>query len=160
MYSAWQWTHVPWISAIIHWLFGIAGIVIAVLAPDEFLPIRLIFFGLGALMILLAFFLNKTHLSVSEDKSVLTRNWGPWLNMWCRTKEIPLDDVSHVILRWRKMGRRSRKGTIHTMVIRKSNGKEYDLFKPNCLPYNSEKCGRTLADVLSVEFMIDGDKRK
>ncbi len=159
MYSPWQWTHVPWISAIIHWLSGIAAIVIAVLAPAEAAPLPLVFFGLGTLVMLCGFFIPKTHLSVSEDKSMLTRNWGPWLNMWCRTKEIPLDNVSHVILRWRNMAKRSRRGTIHTMVIRNNNGKEHDLFNPNCLPYNSQKCGRTLAEVLGVEFVIDGDKR-
>jgi hypothetical protein len=59
-------------------------------------------------------------------------------------------------LRWRN---RQRTGTTHTMVMRNNNGKEHDLFKPNCMPYNSEKCGRTLAEVLGVEFMIDGDTR-
>ncbi len=161
--DVWQWTHVPWISAIVHWLSGIAAIVIGFLIPDEgeVFAFRVGFIGLGVLMMLSAFRLPKTYLSVSADKRMLKRTTGPWLKLWCRTEDIPLDDVNRVVLRWRNLarGRRGRgSGTTHEMLMKTSGRREYDLFRRDCLPVNAERCGRTLAEFLGVEFEIDGEE--
>jgi hypothetical protein len=119
---------------------------------------RAAFIGLGVLHIFGAFFLSGTKLCIGSDKT-LYRISGPWIGIRSKTHGIPLDSVSRIVHRWRYFGSGNEKsGVTHRMLLQTSKGDEYDIFPVDNLPSFPDRCGRSLAEFLCVEFCHDEDK--
>jgi hypothetical protein len=159
--TSWKWKYVPWVSAIIYWLSGVAATLVGLLAPVDSHAFRGGFLFLGIAGVICGFFLPKTVLSISADKKVITKSSGPWLGFWMKVESIPLENIQRVILRWRVM--KTNKGSVSGKTMRllaqNADGQERDLFPGEFMPSLPEKCGRSLAEFLQVEFRVDGDRR-
>lgn len=161
MQNTWSWVYVPWISAIIFFFVGVAAIAVAVetrTADSYAFPVM--FFLLGILFVVCAFLLPKTCLSVTKDKKILSKTTGPWIGFWTQTNDVSLSSVCRIILRWKyfRAGKAGGiKGTTHWLLLQYTDGKEFDLFPPNCLTPRAQKCGQSLADFLQVDFRVEGE---
>ena len=159
--DGWEWTYVPWISAIIYWLFSAGLIYLAFKWPPGSTTPKVGFLCLGLLMAAGGFLLRRTRLVVSPDKTVLTRESGPWAGFGQNRVTIPLANQRYVILRWRMslaVADNSAHQISHRLLIQDAEGREDDLFPQDALPLGAEKCGRSLASFLGIEFRVDGQK--
>ena len=129
--DTWEWTYVPWMSAIIYWLFAAAGFYIAFKWPADSIPPKVIFFCLAVLAVLGGFLLRRTRLVVSPDRRVLTRVSGPWAGFAQTRVTIPLANQRYVILRWRMslaVADNSAHQIRRRLLIQDAEGREDDLF--------------------------------
>ena len=130
------------------------------MVPGDSLPFHGIFFCLGVLALVFGFLLPKTRLSVAPDEKVLARVSGPWPSFCSKRVNIPLENERCVILRWRMSlaANNSEHQISHRLLIQDAEGREDDLFPQDALPIGAEKCGRSLAEFLGIEFRVDGQK--
>jgi hypothetical protein len=161
--AAWSWRHTPWVSALITVVAGCGGIAVGTLVNMHPYEIswwfRGAFVGLGVVIILSAFFLTKTSLLIGSDRKTLYRVSGPWIGIRSKAYSVPLDSVVSVVHRWRYLTTKQEKSNpIHRLFLQTRDGKEFDIFPVNKLPAFPDRCGRSLAEFLRVDFRLDEDR--
>lgn len=158
--NAWNWVHIPWLSAIAFVLAGSGGIWVGIALGADSFVFRAGFVGIGVATWICAFLLPKTRLSIERDKMVLQRTTGPWIGPGGKTTSIRVDSVRRVVFRWdyfigRKKG--ASDGSIHRLFLEDAEGGKWDIFPPDSLCMFPKRCGQSLADYLNVEFNVEGD---
>jgi hypothetical protein len=156
--NAWHWTHAVWFRVAAFLVTGAGAIWVGKAVRTGSFMFNGGFIFLGSVTVICAFVLPKTSLLIERDKKRLLRTTGPWIGFRRKTSSIPLESTRGVVFRWRYL--RSGKtimGSTHRLLLEDAAGKEYDLFPPNALCTSPQRCGKSLAEYLGVEFRIDGE---
>jgi hypothetical protein len=157
--NTWHWTHAVWFRVAAFLVTGAGAIWVGKAVRTGSFMFNGGFMFVGSVTAICAFVLPKTSLLIERDKKRLLRTTGPWIGFGRKTSSIPLESTRGVVFRWRflRSGKRIM-GSTHRLLLEDAAGKEHDLFPPNALCTSPQRCGKSLAEYLGVEFRIDGEE--